>query len=159
MTDYDVREGSVLSVDGSEALVRVDREEDCGGCGSCAVKALCRGRDAGHLDVSVAVPDAEPPAVGERVLIRYRGANPAIASIIMFLPPLANLFLGGYVASRFRSGSDGALLLGCLLGLAAGLVETFLLSRFVPGLRPEAALARRDSRKDYGDKMPEFDDI
>lgn len=140
MDEYEIRDGSVLSVDGSEAVVRVDREEECGGCSSCAVKALCRGRDVGHLDVPVPLSGGARPAVGDRVRIAYHGSNPAVAAAIMFLPPLVGLFLGGYLANHFRSGSDGYLLLGCLLGIVAGLAGTFLLSRLVRGMRPEAKL-------------------
>lgn len=141
MDEYTMRDGSVLSVAGDRAVVRVEREEDCSGCGTCPVKALCHGRDTGHLDVAVPLGPGEKVAPGEKVRIAYRAANPAIASLVMFAPPLAGLIAAGLAAHRLWNGSEARLVIGCLAGLAAGTALTFVLSRSLRALRSEARLA------------------
>lgn len=139
MDDFTVRDGTVLSVQPDAILVRIDKEEDCGGCRSCAVRALCQGRDGGHLDIPLSPVPGVTAVPGERVRVEYRGANPAVAALIMFVPALIGLFAGGLIGNRYGEGSDGILLLGCLVGLVLGLVVSIVLSK-ARSLRPEARL-------------------
>lgn len=141
MADFVERGATVLASEPGELLVRVDQEEaDCGGCACCAVRGLCRGRDAGHFDVRVAVPDGRADKPGDRVTVAYRGANPAVASLVMFLPSLIGVVFGGFVANAVFKPGDSIFLLGALAGLAIGVGLTFLLAR-MPSLRPEVRLA------------------
>ena len=141
MSDYySVESGTVIRVDGGELVVRIDRSgEDCGGCRSCAMKALCRGRDDGHMDLPVASDGAEH-SVGDLVKVAYRVANPAVAAGIMFLPSLAGLFLGGFIGHGLQRG-DMYFLAGCFIGLAAGVGVSCLLGRLKP-LKPKTRLLR-----------------
>lgn len=143
--EYEVQTGSVLRVEPGRLIVRVERDDsECGGCRSCAVKSLCRGRDDGHMDLPVLFGSGEPPArEGEAVRIAYRAANPAIASIIMFVPALAGLFFGGFVGQWVLGEGDGNFLIGCLVGLVAGLGVSYVLARGVAGLRPDVRLLER----------------
>lgn len=144
MSDFTIREATVLSVAGDGMLVRVDDEDaaDCGGCRSCAMKSLCRGRDDGHLDLLVPRTGGEGEhSAGDRVRVAYRGANPAVASLIMFLPALAGVMFGGFVANAAFGGGDGVFLAGALGGIAMGIGATFVLARSLSSLRPEIRLA------------------
>lgn len=152
MADFTVREATVLSVAGDGLLVRVDDEDaaDHSGCRSCAMKSLCRGRDDGHLELFVSRSGGEGEYLaGDRVRVAYRGANPAVASLIMFLPALAGVMFGGFVANAAFGGGDGVFLAGALGGAALGVGATFVLSRSLSSLRPEIRLAAK------GDEFPE----
>lgn len=139
---YEEQTGTVIRVESGRLLVRVDRDDaDCGGCRSCAVKALCRGRDSGHMDLPVSFAGAAPAAVGDRVRVAYRSANAAVASLVMFLPSLAGLFFGGFAWQRLAGRTDRNFLLGCLAGFVLGLTVSFAASRKVVRLRLDVKLA------------------
>lgn len=137
-----IRRATILADGPGGLLVRVEREggEDCGGCRSCALKKLCQGRDGQHLDLVVSAAGGSGRAPGETVRVAYREPNAAVAAVVMFVPALAGLLLGGVLAHRFFPG-DAALLAGCGIGLAAGFAVTFILARLLPGLGPSARLA------------------
>lgn len=143
MEEYTVRGGAVLRAEGNRLVVGMDRMdggEDCGGCGSCALKSLCRGRDVGRMELEVAVEPGTPiPAVGERVRVAYRGADPAAASLVMFAPALIGLFAGGFAANLVSEG-DAVYLAGAGMGFLLGLAATFAAVRWLPSLRSEAHL-------------------
>lgn len=139
--DYVLTTGRVVSVRDGEVVVRVERnEEDCGGCRSCAVKGLCRGRDTGHMDLRVDSVGAPLPGVGDKVGVAYRSTNAALAALAMFLPALLGLLFGGLVGYRLADGGDAVFLVGCVVGFAAGLAVSWLLTRSVSSLRPHARL-------------------
>lgn len=138
--DYEVKTGTVASVEPGRLLVRIERDEDCGGCRSCAVKALCGGRGTGHMELPVKFTGDAPAKTGDNVRIAYRAANAGVASIVMFLPALAGLLLGGMAGNRLAPGSDGTLLLGCLAGVVLGVAVSFLLSKTVASLKPDVKL-------------------
>lgn len=142
MTDFTISEATVLAREADALVVRMDREEaDCGGCGTCAVKALCRGRDGAHFDVRVPVSPDVRAGPGDRVRVAYRGANAAVASLVMFLPALLGVIFGGFAANALVGEGDGVFLLGAAAGFALGVGATFLLARLA-SLRPEARLVR-----------------
>lgn len=140
MTDFEIRDATVLEREPGGLLVRVDDNiTECGGCGSCVVKSLCRGRDGAHFDVRVPVPEGRADKIGDRIRIAYRGANPAIASIVMFLPALVGVLSGGFIANAVFGEADYILLLGAFAGLLLGFGATYALARVSP-LRPEVRL-------------------
>lgn len=146
MTDFVVRDATVLATEPGALLVRMDEDaEECGGCGTCAVKALCRGRDGAHFDMRVPVSGERNEKAGDRVRVAYRGANPAVASLVMFLPALVGVVFGGFLTKALLGGGDGIFLLGAFGGLALGFGATFLLARRT-SLRPEARLAEAGER-------------
>lgn len=145
MREEIVQEAVVLSVAPDRIMVRVDRkDEDCGGCRACALKSLCRGKEADHMDLPVPV-DAETPelAPGETVRIAYRAANRAVAALVMFLPALLGVFFGGFAANALAGEGDGIFLLGCFSGLALGVLFTFVAARSSGALKPEIRLLSR----------------
>ena len=152
MSEYAIRDATVLAVDSCGALVTVDpeTEADCGGCSSCAMKSLCRGQDAGRLDVRIPVADGGQLRPGERIRVAYRGANPAVAALILFLPGLLGVVFGGFAANALAGGGDGVFLTGALTGLAVGTGITYAVSRSVASLRPDAKLSEREPGEGRG---------
>lgn len=145
MPDYVVKSATVLAVESAGLTVSAESDDaaECDGCSSCAVKTLCRGRDAGRMELTVPVAAGrlDEYAPGEKVWVAYRGANPAVASLVMFLPGLLGVVFGGFVANALIAVGDGVFLAGALGGLGFGVAMTFLLARTVPALRAEAVLS------------------
>ncbi|MCC8190851.1 MAG: SoxR reducing system RseC family protein [Planctomycetes bacterium] len=133
-----IREATVIGWSGGQLLVRVQPEE-CGGCGSCALHAVCGGSDRG-FDLTLAASAATDYRPGDRVRIRLKTANPAWAAAVLFLPALAGLLLGGWAAVRLGYAAALPFLVACAGGLSAGLGVTWTLSRCVSWLRTEARL-------------------
>lgn len=136
------RKGMILSVHDNRLIVRVDRAgEDCTGCKACSLSALCKGRDTGHMDLPVMIPEGERGrktyTPGDEVTVEYGAANAALAAAAMFAPALAGLALGGWLGNRF---GDAMLLAGCGLGFAAGVGISWLLGKKAPALRPKVHL-------------------
>lgn len=140
MEEQTIREGTVIGQAPGQIMVRIDKEEDCEGCRSCAVKAMCRGREEKYMDVPVPVSGDQPPAKGSPVRISYRAANPALAALIMFLPALVGLSLGGFAAAHLWPGSDVLLLAGCLIGVLVGITVTYAATKTMTSLRPHVRL-------------------
>lgn len=147
MKDFEIRSATVLAAEAGSLLVRVERkyDEDCGGCRSCAMKNLCGKRDAGHIDLRIA-GGAGGIRVGDTVKVAYHSTNPAVAATLLFAPPLLGALLGAIVAWWARVG-DAGFVLGCFLGLAAGIAATYATSRMVPSLRPAAHLVGAQAPK------------
>ncbi len=140
---YTIETGAVIAVAPDHVVVRLEkREEDCGGCRSCAMKNLCGGRDAGHIDLRTPLAaEGDRPETGDAVRVAYRPANAALAAVVMFLPALAGLLLGGLAGYRLGGGDDDAVfVLGCLIGLAAGVGTSAALSRLSPALKPSVRI-------------------
>lgn len=144
MTEATIYDGIVVSVETGRAIVRIRRDEDdCGGCSSCAVKGLCHGRDAGNMDLPVAVGNAADLSPGDSVRIAYRGTNAAVAAFVMFLPALLGVLLGGFAANLLVGDGDGVFLFGVAVGLGLGLLVTFVLARCFAFLKPDVHLVDR----------------
>ncbi len=140
---YTERRGTVLLAGSGVLVVRVERgaDEDCGGCRSCALRRLCKGRETRRMDLAVPVPAGAAYTPGDAVRLAYRGANAALAAAVMFLPPLAGLAAGGFLA---RGEGDGVFLLACLAGAAAGVGASWALSRSAAALKPDVRLLEDD---------------
>ncbi|MCC8166700.1 MAG: SoxR reducing system RseC family protein [Planctomycetes bacterium] len=152
MDDYTIQDGTVLTVEPGRAVVRVERGgDDCDGCHTCALKALCRGRESKTMDLPVDTnrdgTAAGPMAPGDQVKVAYRGANQAVAAVILFLPGLIGLFFGGFAANRWWGGEDMTFLAGCLGGLAAGMLFTFIVARTSRSLRPDVRIVSPELSK------------
>lgn len=138
---YERQTGSVLRVEPGRLVIRVKRDEsECGGCHSCAVKSLCRGRDSGHMDLPVSFTGEPPAKEGDTVHIAYKKSNAAIASLVIFLPALAGLIIGGIIGYRMGDTRDAPLIIGCLAGFFGGIGISFVLSKCIPSLRPDVRL-------------------
>lgn len=135
--EFTVENGTVVDVVPGGVVVRVPKKDgDCGGCRSCAMKRLCGGRDVDHIDLSVATPAGGTPEKGAAVRVAYRPTNAALAALVMFLPALLGLFVGGVIGHRLGGGSDAGLLAGCFIGFAAGVGASFAAARLSPALKP-----------------------
>ncbi len=139
--EYEIRDGVVLESAPDRVVVRMDKDEDCGGCRSCAVKGLCHGRTASHIDVALRPDGGAPPRkAGERVRVAYRRANPAVAASILFVPTLAGLFAGGMAANGLIGPGDGIFLAGTAAGVIIGLGITYAFGRWSRSLAPKFRL-------------------
>ncbi len=151
MDDYTIQDGTILTVEPGRAVVRIEREDDCEGCHTCALKALCRGRESKHMDLPVDTGPDSGAAVamspGDQVKVAYRGANQAVAAVLLFLPGLLGLFFGGFLANRWWGGEDMTFLAGCLGGLAAGVLFTFIVARTSRSLRPDVRIVSPELSK------------
>ncbi|MCC8109068.1 MAG: SoxR reducing system RseC family protein [Planctomycetes bacterium] len=152
MDDYTIQNGTVLTVEPGRTVVRVERGDDnCEGCHTCALKALCRGRESKHMDLPVDTGTdgiaSAPLSPGDPVKVAYRGANQAVAAVLLFLPGLIGLFFGGFLANRWWGGEDMTFLAGCLGGLAAGVIFTFIVARTSRRLRPDVRIVSPDLSK------------
>ncbi len=137
--DTDIRDGTVVSTLPGRLIVRLQKEqEDCNGCRACALKTLCHDRASGYIDVEVRATAAKEP--GDAVRISYHSANPAWASIALFLPSLVGLCAGGFVAQALAGGGDGVFVAGALIGAAVGVAITFALGKFAKATAPEITL-------------------
>lgn len=145
--DYAVKDGTVIRLLPSGAVVRVDKdEEECKGCGVCPMKGLCHGKDAGHLDLPVDIPPGARQAVAadDRVRIAYRPANAALAALVMFVPALAGLLAGGLLGWRLAMG-DAVLVLGCGVGIALGVAVSAAAAKLSPSLKPKTKFLERSA--------------
>lgn len=143
MDDAEIKKGIVAAIEPGGLVVRFDNEEECGGCRSCAVKSLCRGRDSGQMELPLSLEReiASGYAIGDRIAIRYRAANPAVTAVILFLPTLLGLSFGGFIANVLFQGGDGVFLAGTAVGIAIGLAVTLAAYHAFPSLKPEIRLA------------------
>lgn len=141
---YEKQNGSVLKIETNKFIVRVERDPaDCDGCKTCAVKALCRGKDDGHMELPVPYNGTPPLEKGDAVQIAYRPTNAALAAIVMFLPSLLGLFFGGFIGHWMAGESDSTFLIGCFAGFFLGLALSFILARTIPALRPDVKFLRK----------------
>lgn len=100
-------EGTVVSLDGDSAQVRIARRHSCDGCKVCA--PLAPGEmilDARNL------AGARP---GERVAIEIAGPDPLLAATLVYMLPILGL-IAGCVAGTALTGSEAA---GLGIGIAA----------------------------------------
>lgn len=120
--------GVVVSIDGPNARVRIERRTVCGGCaahGACGTSLIERyfGRGSIHVE---ALNEAQA-AVGERVMLGISEQGLLSASFAVYFVPMAGL-LGGALAGEALAGlaeggfGDAAVLLGAALGFALALL-------------------------------------
>ncbi len=142
MDDYVSKSGTVIASSPGFITVRIDKDgSDCEGCKTCPMCRLCRGKEVKHLDLPITVPeDSLTPQIGDTVRIGYHSANPALAATVLFVPTLLGLLAGGWLGTWL--GGDGIFLLGCAVGVVAGLAVTYGLSQGTPSLKAEAWLER-----------------
>ena len=144
MANGSLREGAILSTGPDRLLVRLEPEEMSGdnrSCRSCLMRATCQDRKSEATEVTVLDPNAAKRRPGERVQLLYIQANSALASAILFLPSLAGLVFGGFIANRLLGEGNGIFLVGSGCGLGLGLFATFAINLFSPSLGPIISLA------------------
>ncbi len=143
MSDFVSKSGTVIASLPGKITVRVERNNaNCETCHTCPMGKLCHGKEQKHLDLPINVPEEIPtPRLGEAVRVEYHGANPAVAATVLFVPTLIGLLAGGWLGAAL--GGDGIFLVGCALGVGAGLAVTYGLSQWTPSLKAEARLERK----------------
>ncbi|MDR3077861.1 MAG: SoxR reducing system RseC family protein [Planctomycetota bacterium] len=137
----DVREAVVVAAGAGRLTVSLETEEgEAAGCSGCAMRGLCGplGRKRGRFEMTLDLPAGPTLKPGEVVRVFYQPPNLTLAALVMFLPSLAGLFLGGIAARRWLAESDGIFLAGMLAGFVAGLVLSFVFNRLTTLVRPRA---------------------
>ncbi len=139
MSEWIREQGTVLSVTGYEARVRIERQSTCGscsarsGCGSGVLSEVL-GRKA--VEVSIGHPGTLKP--GDTVTLGIRDQALVSGALAMYLLPLAGLVAAPALLMLMAPGlSEGFHLLAGALGFALGLlgVRTWLRRR-APDLAP-----------------------
>jgi len=116
--------GTVVSVNGQRATVRLDhrRTEACGSC--CACSAF----GAGLPTVQVERGELQE---GDRVLVRIPQVSSALSILLIFVLPLALFMLGIWLGQRLEGGErvGNLSVLGGVAGLLAALLTAWLVNR------------------------------
>jgi len=115
-----------------------EHQEKCGHCGLCS-----QGQDGGmKLGVPVTAAQRARVAVGQQVSVELDLPSPYRAIVLLFVLPLAGLFVGAVAGQRWTSLAaalhmETTLLagLGGVLGLAVMLAVGFVLERKAGGKR------------------------
>lgn len=124
-------------VSAADGGLRVLLEPDGGGdagCPGCAMRGLCAsaGGKRRRIEAILDLPPGRVPEPGETIRVFYQPPALAAWALVMFLPPLTGLFLGGFAAGAWMAGNDGAFLAGTLAGFATGLAASFAINKALP---------------------------
>ncbi|WP_024327140.1 SoxR reducing system RseC family protein [Thioalkalivibrio sp. AKL19] len=139
MSNWIREQGTVLSVEGHAARVRIERQSTCGscsartGCGSGVLSEVL-GRKA--VEVSIGHPGTLQP--GDTVTLGIRDQALVSGALAMYLLPLAGLVAAPALLMLLAPGlGEGAHLLAGLAGFTAGLFGVRVwLRRRAPDLAP-----------------------
>lgn len=154
-------QAKVIGVDGSRAVLEIERSQPCGLCGStqgCGVSLW--GRFFSGRKSRLSAENSLNLQAGESVIIGMQEGGLLGSALIVYAPPLLLLCLGAW-GSMSLAGDSGAMRdlyasTGALLGLVAGLwLVRFLaarnrqLGRFQPVMlrRAEGQTSRSCSKK------------
>jgi len=114
---------SVISLDGDKATVVLVRSDACGGC---AAKHMCHPSSGESMQMDVKnVAGAHP---GDKVVISLPSSELMKASATAYLMPAVAAVIGGAVGWS-RYGTDGAAIIGTLIGFALATLYLFLHGR------------------------------
>ena len=127
MNEILLRHGEVIALAGGRARVRLDADA---GCCACASRGACASGGGSASTIELAAP-AEVRA-GDRVTLSVSASSLTAAALLGYLLPPVCL-LAGAVAASLTWGSDGAAVLGSLIGLGAGLLVARLAGAHVVG--------------------------
>jgi len=123
--------GRIIEISGGSAKVAVQPHAACGGC---ALEGKCA------ADASERLFWADNPQngrVGEQVLIEVKPQAKILGSAVIFLLPIAGLFLGYLLGFVFGRSTDYGVI-GATVGVAAFIILVRLIDKF---------LARKSSLK------------
>lgn len=131
---YIEEEGTVVSVEGGRATVRLDRKvtESCGTC--CA----CSAHQNGKKTIEVDANDLED---GDRVRARIPRVNPYLSMFLVFGLPLALFMTGIMVGQRVQGGErlGTASAIGGIVGLMVAMLFALLMNHLLTrNAHPEA---------------------
>lgn len=117
-------EGTVDSIKGNEAKVRIPRRAACAGCGSCAASA-----ELGSMISTVRT--VRNLQVGDRVVLEGSTPSSITGGLTLFILPLS-LFVVGFAAGQsaapgLTGNAEDGELIGGLLGLFLAVLPYLLL--------------------------------
>ena len=126
-------EGQVISVQGTEALVRTQRTE---ACHACKAKGACDAM-GGSKDVEMVVLNYIRAKSGDRVELALPESSLLKASIITYALPMAALMIGAVAGQLFASAlgwsADTASIVLGAIGLGLSILAVMGLNRMVSG--------------------------
>ena len=111
-------EGTVVTVDGELAHVRVGRHEDCTGCGACG------GAKNVFLDAYNGI-GAKP---GQHVRFSMEEEHALVGAFVVFVMPMLWAGIGGFIGWQMASGAGKSLIEGMPDEALGGAVVAFILS-------------------------------
>ena len=110
---------SVVSLNGGNATVVMVRSEACGGC---AAKQMCHPSSGNTMQMEVRnIAGARP---GDKVVISLPPEELLKASATAYLMPAVAAVAGGSIGWS-RYGTDGAAIIGTLIGFSAAAIYLF----------------------------------
>ncbi len=128
------RTGEIVSIRGTEALVRVKRDNGCQGC-SCSAACHPMGKDW----MVMTAENKVLARVGQKVEVVYPAESELKASAILYLFPLFGLIGGALLGAwaDFLGNEDASAAVLALCGLGAAFLAVHLYSRrkYLPGSR------------------------
>jgi sigma-E factor negative regulatory protein RseC len=114
---------SVVSLDGDTATVVLVRSDACGGC---AAKHMCHPSSGESMQMEV--KNVAGAHLGDKVVISLPSSELIKASATAYLMPAVAAVVGGAVGWS-RYGTDGAAIIGTLIGFALATLYLFLHGR------------------------------
>lgn len=115
-------QGRVVAVSSDEAWVQTIRES---ACHSCAARKGCGQRALNQRygeAFQIRVANVIGAQVGDEVVVGVPESSLLKASLMLYLAPLLMMVVGAIFMERWVSAQEGWVILGGLVGLAAGFV-------------------------------------
>ena len=114
---------SVVSLVGDRAIVALVRSDACGGC---SAKHMCHPSSGDAMQMEVKnLADAHP---GDKVVVSISASELLKASATAYLMPAVAAVVGGAVGWS-RYGTDGAAIVGTVIGFALATLYLFMQGR------------------------------
>ncbi len=126
MSDVTESEAVVVAVEGDRAWLEANTRSSCSGCSSnqsCGTSVLSQvlGKRISRIEVS----NSLDVILGDRVVVAMDDAAIRRGTWLIYGLPLILLLLGSALFSWFWNGSEGAQILGALVGFLSGLALAF----------------------------------
>ena len=120
--------GRVVSLEGSDALVRFQRTSMCARCGAC-------GMGSTQNDITVSVPNALAAQVGDEVQVQFSSRNALASSALGYIFPLIMLFAGMWVGYELPVGELIPDVMAAICGLVFAAIAFIALKLLNPWLQ------------------------
>lgn len=115
----------VIELQEENAIVEIQRQNACQSCelsGGCGTGSL--GRLLGYKALVLSINNSHKLQVGDQIIIGMPEKYFHVAGFLIYLLPLAGLFLFGLVANYFFNATEWINILASLSGLVFGLLIT-----------------------------------
>jgi sigma-E factor negative regulatory protein RseC len=107
--------GTIISLAGDKAQVRVTPQE---GCSTCALKETCA---SGDNIPAIWALNPNNAKVGANVVVELKPTMKIFSAFSIYLIPILGLFLGYYLTDKIWGGKDYPVI-GAVLGLIASII-------------------------------------